>query len=102
MQFNSIFRSPRRACRSLWQIWTSVENGDYLWEDPFRMERGFGHREGRQADERGRGGECSHSAGSWFEMKISKIRAKNFRRFTNLQISDIPETSRLIILAGPN
>lgn len=35
-------------------------------------------------------------------MKFKSATIKDFRRFTNLVVSDIPETARLIILAGPN
>lgn len=35
-------------------------------------------------------------------MKISKIKINNFKRFTDLTISEIPETARLIVLVGPN
>jgi AAA15 family ATPase/GTPase len=35
-------------------------------------------------------------------MKISSIKINNFKRFTDLTISEIPETARLIVLVGPN
>jgi len=35
-------------------------------------------------------------------MKIKSIKISKFKRFTNLTISDIPETARLILLVGPN
>ena len=35
-------------------------------------------------------------------MKFKRAAIKNFRRFTDLTVSDIPETVRLIMLAGPN
>ena len=35
-------------------------------------------------------------------MKLASVSLKNFRRFTELTIREIPETTRLIILAGPN
>ena len=35
-------------------------------------------------------------------MKIKSIKIKEFRRFTDLTIDDIPETVRLLMLAGPN
>ncbi|MCI0922599.1 AAA family ATPase [Sphingobacterium rhinopitheci] len=35
-------------------------------------------------------------------MKIKTIEIKNFKRFTDLTISNIPETARLIILVGQN
>ena len=35
-------------------------------------------------------------------MKIKSISIKGFRRFTDLTLEDIPETVRLLILAGPN
>jgi predicted ATP-dependent endonuclease of OLD family len=35
-------------------------------------------------------------------MKIKTIRLKQFKRFTDLTITDIPETARLIVLVGPN
>ena len=35
-------------------------------------------------------------------MKIKSITIKEFRRFTDLTIDDIPETVRILMLAGPN
>ena len=35
-------------------------------------------------------------------MKIKKIHIKQFKRFTDLTIQNIPNTARLIILVGPN
>lgn len=35
-------------------------------------------------------------------MKIKNVTIKDFKRFTDLSISDIPETARLIVLVGPN
>lgn len=35
-------------------------------------------------------------------MRIRKIELKNFKRFTDLTISDIPETSKLVLLIGSN
>jgi len=35
-------------------------------------------------------------------MKINKIILNRFKRFTDLTISDIPETAKLIVLVGPN
>lgn len=35
-------------------------------------------------------------------MKIKKIKLTKFKRFTDLTISDIPNTARLILLVGPN
>jgi predicted ATPase len=35
-------------------------------------------------------------------MKIRNINIKNFKRFTDLSIIEIPETARLIVLVGPN
>ena len=35
-------------------------------------------------------------------MKIKSIKIKKFKRFTDLIISDIPETAKLILLVGPN
>ncbi len=35
-------------------------------------------------------------------MKIKSIKINKFKRFTDLTISDIPETARLILLVGPN
>ena len=35
-------------------------------------------------------------------MKIKDITLNRFKRFTDLIISDIPETARLIVLVGPN
>ena len=35
-------------------------------------------------------------------MRIKKIEIKNFKRFTDLTISDIPETSKLVLVIGSN
>jgi AAA15 family ATPase/GTPase len=35
-------------------------------------------------------------------MRIKKIELKNFKRFTDLTISDIPETSKLVLVIGSN
>ena len=35
-------------------------------------------------------------------MKIAKVTLKRFKRFTDLTVEDLPQTARLIILAGPN
>ena len=35
-------------------------------------------------------------------MKIKQIKITGFRRFTQLSVQDIPKTSRLIMLCGPN
>ena len=35
-------------------------------------------------------------------MKIKSIKISEFRRFTDLTIEDIPETARILMLAGPN
>src|SRR5262245_8656579 len=35
-------------------------------------------------------------------MKIRQIRLRNFKRFTDTTITDIPETARLVFLVGPN
>ena len=35
-------------------------------------------------------------------MKIKKVTLDRFKRFTDLTITDISETARLIILVGPN
>ena len=35
-------------------------------------------------------------------MRISAVRIKNFRRFTDLRVSGIGSSTRLIVLAGPN
>ena len=35
-------------------------------------------------------------------MRISKIKLINFRRFADLEISDIPQEAKLVVLAGPN
>ena len=35
-------------------------------------------------------------------MKLKSVNIKDFKRFTNLTVQGIPETARLIILAGPN
>lgn len=35
-------------------------------------------------------------------MRIKSIRLKNYKRFTDLSICDIPQNSRLVVLLGPN
>ena len=35
-------------------------------------------------------------------MRISSVKLFEFRRFANLEISDIPSTAKLVVLAGPN
>lgn len=35
-------------------------------------------------------------------MRISSVEVKKFRRFTDLEIIDIPEAAKLVVLAGPN
>lgn len=35
-------------------------------------------------------------------MRISSVRLKNFKRFTDLRIRDIPETAKLVVVVGPN
>lgn len=35
-------------------------------------------------------------------MRIKKIELKHFKRFTDLTISDIPETSKLVLIIGSN
>ena len=35
-------------------------------------------------------------------MKVKSISLKSFRRFTDLKIQEIPETAKLIVIAGPN
>lgn len=35
-------------------------------------------------------------------MRVQSIQLRNFRRFSDLNITDLPESARLIVLAGPN
>ena len=35
-------------------------------------------------------------------MRLKNIKIKDFKRFTDLTIQNIPETVRLVMLAGPN
>ena len=35
-------------------------------------------------------------------MRFKSATIKNFKRFTNLTVQGIPDTARLIVLAGPN
>lgn len=35
-------------------------------------------------------------------MKVKSARLRNYKRFTDLQITDIPEEARLIVMIGPN
>lgn len=36
------------------------------------------------------------------KMKIKRIELKNFKRFTHLIVENIPETTKLVVLVGPN
>lgn len=35
-------------------------------------------------------------------MRITRIRLRNFKRFTDLVIKDIPDTAKLVVVVGPN
>jgi AAA15 family ATPase/GTPase len=35
-------------------------------------------------------------------MKINKVSIKNFKRFTDATILNIPESAKLVVLVGPN
>lgn len=35
-------------------------------------------------------------------MKLEKISIKDFKRFSNLEVSNIPQTTKLVLLTGPN
>lgn len=35
-------------------------------------------------------------------MRIKKVELKSFKRFTHLLVEDIPETTKLVVLVGPN
>lgn len=35
-------------------------------------------------------------------MKVSEIQINSFRKFSNLTITDLPDSSKLVVLAGPN
>ena len=35
-------------------------------------------------------------------MKIKEIKLNKFKRFTDLTITQIPQTAKLVILVGPN
>jgi predicted ATPase len=35
-------------------------------------------------------------------MKLSRIKLSHFRRFTDCEITDLPDSARLVVLAGPN
>ena len=35
-------------------------------------------------------------------MKVKKIKLDNFKRFTNLSISDLPDNAKLVVIVGPN
>ena len=35
-------------------------------------------------------------------MRIKKVELKSFKRFTHLLVDDIPETTKLVVLVGPN
>ena len=35
-------------------------------------------------------------------MRITSVHLKNYKRFTDLQIKNIPQSVRLVVLVGPN
>ncbi|MBS0223242.1 MAG: AAA family ATPase [Proteobacteria bacterium] len=35
-------------------------------------------------------------------MRVASIRLKNFKRFTDLEVRDIPSTAKLVVVVGPN
>lgn len=35
-------------------------------------------------------------------MKVKSIKLDNFKRFTNLSISKLPDNTKLVIIVGPN
>ena len=35
-------------------------------------------------------------------MKIKRVELNRFKRFTHLEVRDLPETARLVVLVGPN
>jgi AAA15 family ATPase/GTPase len=35
-------------------------------------------------------------------MRITSIHLRNFKRFTDLVVRDIPETAKLVVIVGPN
>lgn len=35
-------------------------------------------------------------------MRITEVKLQNFKRFTDLQIKDIPKTAKLVLIVGPN
>ena len=35
-------------------------------------------------------------------MKIREVKLNKFKRFTDLTITDIPDTAKLVVLVGPN
>lgn len=35
-------------------------------------------------------------------MRITSIHLRNFKRFTDLVVRDIPETAKLVVVVGPN
>ena len=35
-------------------------------------------------------------------MRVKKVHLKNYKRFTELTIAELPETARLVVLVGPN
>ena len=36
------------------------------------------------------------------DMKLSSVRIKDFKRFTDLTVTDIPATAKLVVIVGPN
>ncbi|MEM9011479.1 MAG: AAA family ATPase [Pseudomonadota bacterium] len=45
---------------------------------------------------------ASHLLVSGSDMRIQTVRLREFKRFTNTTVSQIPETAKLVIIAGPN
>ena len=35
-------------------------------------------------------------------MRITRVHLRNYKRFTDLRITDIPQSARLVVLVGPN
>jgi AAA15 family ATPase/GTPase len=35
-------------------------------------------------------------------MRVQDVHLKNFKRFSDLTISDLPAQTRLVVMAGPN
>ena len=46
--------------------------------------------------------QIEYISGQGIAVKIKEVKLKRFKRFTDLKLTGIPETAKLIVLVGPN